>query len=259
MKNQILFKENENSILKIGEFAKLASVSVRTLRFYDKKGLLKPSNYSQSKYRFYNIKDLLKLELILALKFIGLSLDEIKKIIESNTDNLEEVLKIQRDAVNKKIEHYRLVGKAIDEAEKSIDKTGGVKWEKIINIIKVIKMKNTANWAKQFYTEEQLTKIGTANYTPEQAEADAEKWNKLIADVRANMDKDPSSDVIQELADRWMELINRFTRGDQSILSNLKNVYSNIDSAPEEFKNYNQNNSDVFVYMKKVIAERNNK
>lgn len=58
----------------ISEFAQKASVSVRTLRFYDKVGLLSPTSYTEAGYRLYTDTDFLRLQQILALKFLGFSL-----------------------------------------------------------------------------------------------------------------------------------------------------------------------------------------
>ncbi len=252
-------RADTNKLLKIGEFAKVANVSIRTLRFYDKKNLMKPSGYSSSGYRLYNFEDLLKLEQIIALKFFGLSLAEIKEIIEDDKIDLTKALKIQKEAIDQKIEYYKLLKKAINKAEKSIQNSDKIDWQKIINIIEVVKMDKTSKWVKQFYTSEQLNKIKRHEYTQEQATEDAEKWNNLIADVRVNMDKDPSSQIVQELADRWTDLINQFTMGDESIMGSLKNVYANVGSAPSEFKDFNQKNADVYKFMNILLEKRKGK
>jgi DNA-binding transcriptional MerR regulator len=58
------------------------SVSIRTLRYYDKVGLLSPSQYTEAGYRLYTDADLLRLQQILALKFLGFSLEEIKHCLQ---------------------------------------------------------------------------------------------------------------------------------------------------------------------------------
>jgi DNA-binding transcriptional MerR regulator/DNA-directed RNA polymerase subunit RPC12/RpoP len=68
-----------------GEMAKLCNVSVRTVQFYDIKGLLLPSELTEGGRRLYNNDDLTKLRLICTLKAIGLSLDSIKGILESES------------------------------------------------------------------------------------------------------------------------------------------------------------------------------
>lgn len=67
--------------MKIGEFAKRSGVTVKTLLHYDKIGLLQPSLKTQAGYRIYCDEDFIKLQQIITLKFIGLSLEEIKQLI----------------------------------------------------------------------------------------------------------------------------------------------------------------------------------
>ena len=64
-----------------GQFAKLASVSVRTIRFYDTQNILKPSMVNENGARFYTDEDLKKLQQILLLKYLGFSLEDIRQIL----------------------------------------------------------------------------------------------------------------------------------------------------------------------------------
>ncbi|MFD1471753.1 MerR family transcriptional regulator [Companilactobacillus mishanensis] len=84
-----------------GEFAKLGNISVRTAQYYDKKGLLIPSSKTESGRRQYNATDLKKLKLILLLKSMGLKLDSIKEILESNQSN--EILRLMLNEQEKEI------------------------------------------------------------------------------------------------------------------------------------------------------------
>ena len=63
-----------------GEFARMANVSIRTIRFYDKQNILKPSYVNPSGARFYTDSDLARLQQILLLKYLGFSLDDIKEM-----------------------------------------------------------------------------------------------------------------------------------------------------------------------------------
>ena len=78
---------------RIGELAKLANVTERTLRYYDKIGLLKPSTVLSNGYRQYTDLDLLKLQKILSLKHFGFSIEEIFPIVLDN-QNLKESFKM---------------------------------------------------------------------------------------------------------------------------------------------------------------------
>ena len=66
-----------------GEMAKLCNVSVRTVQFYDTKGILHPSDLTEGGRRIYNDNDLRKFRLVCTLKAIGLSLNSIKSVLES--------------------------------------------------------------------------------------------------------------------------------------------------------------------------------
>lgn len=70
-------------LYKIGEFSKLVNVPVKTLRYYDEINLFKPQEIDLfSGYRYYSEKQIDDLEVILSLKEVGFSLEEIKKILE---------------------------------------------------------------------------------------------------------------------------------------------------------------------------------
>ncbi|MCG7586280.1 Zn(2+)-responsive transcriptional regulator [Photobacterium sp. OFAV2-7] len=66
----------------IGQLAKLCDVSSDTLRFYEKNGLLEPAGRSESGYRLYNEADLSRVKFIMRSKAIGLSLDEIRELLD---------------------------------------------------------------------------------------------------------------------------------------------------------------------------------
>ena len=100
-------KEDVKDTLTVGEFAKKSGITMRTLRYYDKIGLLKPSSYNEAGYRLYTKEDFPKLQQILTLKFIGLSLDEIKDILKEdlNDNDFKRSLQIQKKIIKEKIDH----------------------------------------------------------------------------------------------------------------------------------------------------------
>lgn len=70
-------------MLKIGEFSKIGQVSVKTLRYYDRMGLLKPAHIDRySGYRYYSLEQLVRLNRILALKDLDFSLDQIAELLK---------------------------------------------------------------------------------------------------------------------------------------------------------------------------------
>lgn len=78
-------------MIRIGILSRISQVPVSTLRYYDELGLLKAAHIDASSgYRFYQLEQLARLQRILALKELGLSLDEIQRLLE-NEISLEEI------------------------------------------------------------------------------------------------------------------------------------------------------------------------
>lgn len=63
-----------------GEFARMAHVTLRTIRYYDKHDILKPTWVSESGARFYTDEDFARLQQILLLKYLGFSLEDIREM-----------------------------------------------------------------------------------------------------------------------------------------------------------------------------------
>ena len=86
-------------MFKIGEFSKLSQVTVKTLRYYDQIGLLQPAEVDRfTGYRQYSASQLPRLNRILALKDLGLSLDQIGQLLEEKLppDQIRGILRLKQ-------------------------------------------------------------------------------------------------------------------------------------------------------------------
>lgn len=117
---------------KTGQFAKLANVSERTIRYYDKIGLLKPSFVMENRYRQYSDLDLLKLQKILSLKHLGFSIEEIFPMVMDNT-NLKESFDLQIDLIEDKISHLQ----SLKDALKRASQTPDLSWNMILSLVQL--------------------------------------------------------------------------------------------------------------------------
>jgi DNA-binding transcriptional MerR regulator len=93
-------------MLRIGDFSQLGQVSVPTLRHYDELGLLKPAHVDKfTEYRYYTLEQLPRLNRILALKDLGLALDQIKLLIERDlpVDQLRGMLLMKRADIERSL------------------------------------------------------------------------------------------------------------------------------------------------------------
>jgi DNA-binding transcriptional MerR regulator len=119
-------------VFKIGDFSRIARVSCRLLRYYDEIGLLKPGSIERdSGYRYYSAAQLPRLNRILVLKELGLSLEEIARVLDSNLSaaELRGMLMVRRSdaqrALTEEMERLRHIESRIaqidSEGELSVD------------------------------------------------------------------------------------------------------------------------------------------
>lgn len=103
-------------LLKIGDFARVAQTNLRTLRYYEELGLLKPAARSEGGFRYYRPTDVNRVQLIWDLQELGLHLDQISKLLEKKDkpQPRAELLGRVRKALT---EHDRLIGERIRSLE----------------------------------------------------------------------------------------------------------------------------------------------
>lgn len=128
-----------------GEFASRAHVTLRTIRYYDKQNLLKPSLRKPTGARFYTDADFAKLQQILLMKYLGFSLDEIRELTLASADRhlLLESLRIQRKLAQEKAEEMQSVVEAIDRTAQAIEKGETVDWSRMLGRINISEMEQS--------------------------------------------------------------------------------------------------------------------
>lgn len=133
--------------LTSGQFARMARVSVRTVRFYDKQNILKPSFVDDNGTRYYTSEDLVRLQQILLYKYLGFSLDEIKELMVKADDKsfMVDSMKLQQTLINDKIDQMNLVKKAVDDTLEAYEKGSSIDWDKMLRLIDLTSMENSLN------------------------------------------------------------------------------------------------------------------
>lgn len=124
-----------------GQFAKLANVTERTIRYYDKIGLLKPSFVMENGYRRYTQSDVLKLQKILSLKHMGFSLEEIYPMV-SKEQNIKESFSMQIDLLDSQIKHLQVIRDSMDSFVQNVDEKN-IDWNQIISLLQMFDLESS--------------------------------------------------------------------------------------------------------------------
>lgn len=109
--------------LTTGEFAQLACTTKRTIRFYDKKGILSPTLINQKGYRFYKQEQILDFQVILLLRKLGMSLDEIHKYVKEDID-LKTLFQDNKSKVLDKIKNLEYIYTSLNKYYKNLETNG---------------------------------------------------------------------------------------------------------------------------------------
>jgi MerR family transcriptional regulator, thiopeptide resistance regulator len=230
---------------RVREFAGLAGVTVRALHHYDRLAVLRPKR-TESGYRLYSLRDLERLEQIIALKFLGLPLKEIKTLLDREQRRLPEVLRSQRLALEEKRRSLEQAIHAIRDAEEAIasGKPAGI--QVLAKIIEVIEMQENTEFMNKYYSEEAQAKLAgkRKEWTPEmQAEA-TRAWSELFRDVEAALDCDPASE----------QLVGGFTGGDPELSRGVGKAWADRANWPAATKEQSAPfaNPKVWEFIKKA-------
>jgi len=243
---------------KAGEFAGLSGVTVRALHYYDRLGLLRPKR-THNGYRVYDQRDLVRLEQIVALKFVGLPLRRIKTLLDRGGRDLSAALRMQRKVLEVRRGLLDQAIEAIRQAEAAVEAGQRPDAAILTKIIEVMEMQNDAEWTMKYYNDAAQAKIAGRRqlWSPELQERVSRQWLELIRDVEAALGEDPAGAKGRELAARWTGLVEEFTGGDPEVSSGLKNLYRDSANWPGEAKRQMQPfriRAEVWEFINRAIA-----
>lgn len=222
--------------LLTSQFAAQAGVTVRPLHHYDRLGLLKPQR-TASGYRVYRRSDLARLEQIVALKFLGIPLKEIRSLLDRNYgQDLRQTLRAQRHALEEKRRMLDAAITAISHAENSSAADAACTDPALLkSIIEVIEMQSNVDWTSKYYDGEALERVETGKARSPELQAKAEQdWSDLYRDVRDAIDADPAGERAQALLDRRNALVAQFTGGHAGVEAGLRRMHQDRANWPAD-------------------------
>ena len=228
---------SEKKMMIVNEVSRLTGVSIRTLQYYDKIGLLPPADYTEVGYRLYDDETLQKLQIILLFRELEFPLKDIRRIIESPVFDREKALEQQIHILELKKEH---IENLIDLARGV--KKSGVKDMTDFTAFDTAKIDDYIAKAREYWGDTAAFKEfeeKNADRTSEENAGINTELMKIFAQFGGMKDMDPASPKVQKLVKKLQDYItDKFYKCTNTILSSLGHVYSaegemnrNIDKA----------------------------
>lgn len=209
-------------VWKVGRLASATGLTVRTLHHYDHIGLVSPSGRTASGHRLYEEADVRRLYQVLALRQLGLPLDRVREVMAGQA-SLAEVLVAHQEFLTDQLTSVRALRGRVEALASAMSQRAATPVEDFLELIqKVIAMDDTVT---QYFTADQLADLAERRERlGEQAIAETQAgWAELLPRVTQAVESgmDPSSPKAQEMAARWMELLEQFHGGDEGLRDSL--------------------------------------
>jgi DNA-binding transcriptional MerR regulator len=222
----------------VGEFAKMAGVTVRALHFYDEVGLLKPIRQRHNRRRQYRQMDLLRLQQIVTLRALGFSLNEIETLLTHPEYDIRESLQSQKAAVDAQISQLQQVSYALSVTLERLQNTQQIDWSQVTTIIRSLTQSDKSEWLRQFYPPEWWAWLHErgVQMPPDAIQAGVQAWQSLYDRFAALRHLPVDDPQIQTLAAEMDHLGSLFTQRKPEIEQALKSMYSDVTKIPDSIR-----------------------
>lgn len=201
---------------KVGEVAELAGLTIRTLRYYDQICLFSPSQYTESGHRLYTKADLVRLQPILSLKQMGMSLEEIQLLLSNPEEQtVAEILQTQISRVKKEIEVQQKLVAELENALSAAHSNRTLSISELTKLMEALKMNK-----EKYFSKQQLDTMESSyeNADKQFLKHTEQEFEALIMEIRLEKDKgtSPADEKVQHLAKKWNDIVNVFSEGDMA-------------------------------------------
>lgn len=241
----------EEKFMSIGELSKRMGVTVRTIQYYDKEGLLAPSALSEGGRRLYSSKDMIKLHQILSFKYLGFSLEEIKSRLFSfeTPEQVAQALAGQQLVLEEQLKTLQEALQAVKLLRNEVTAIEKVDFNKYAQIIELLRRDCKDYWIWKYFdgslSDHVLEHFRNAPKLSEQiSQAYEELLNEALILKRQN--ESPESDKSMDFAARWWNMVTDFTKGDMSLLPKLME-YNNDKTHWKKDVAVKQQEADTYV------------
>ena len=184
----------------VKQLAELAGVTNRTLHYYDEIGLLRPARYGDNGYRYYGEEAVFRLQQILFYRELGLSLGQIKTILDRPDFDLLTALEAHKRALQEKAERIKRLIDTVDLTIMHIRGEINMSTKDFYSGFDEEKQKAYAEEAERRWGETAAQSQRRWNsYSREEKNNFLARMHEISANLAANMDKGPESPEVQDL------------------------------------------------------------
>ena len=238
-------------IYTVKKLATLAGVSVRTLHYYDKVGLLKPDSIQNNGYRIYGEHELMRLQQILFFRELDFPLLEIKRILASPHFDMRQALRDQKKLIELKKKRLDRLVKTIDKTIKKINKEITMDDKELYGNFSKEEMEQYTEEARKKWgntdafkqSEERVRKMGKEGLN-KVLEASGKLTVEIAYTMKAGLN--PESNEVQKLIAKHYDGLRAFYEPNLELYRGLANTYV----ADERFKiNYENVASGLAQFM----------
>ncbi|WP_077622355.1 MerR family transcriptional regulator [Sediminibacillus massiliensis] len=190
----------------IGEFSERTGISIRTLHYYDEIGLLQPEKNQSSGHRVYVQQDLLTLQKILSLKFLGYSLEKIRELMKESsfTVDLNETLGLHLKALEKESARIDASMEAIRRVMRLLEEERAIDSNLLLSLINHLHLDNKQ---KEWMEEHMLTDVAKelANKSEQEKTEFDDTFLMLAKRVRMLYGRPFDDPEVIEMAGQYLE------------------------------------------------------
>ncbi len=220
----------------VRQLARSAGVSVRTLHYYDRIGLLKPTAYGANRYRMYGDEAILLLQQILFFRELGFSLRDIGNLVSQPEFDLGNALRTHRVLLLKKAGRIQQLVETIDRTIRSLQGDIDMEIKEYYQgfsdaQIDEYRKEVRERWGEDVLrdSETRVLKMGRERMAAVQAEG-----NAIFETLAALIPMGPGDPDVQEQIARWKDWLEHFATYSDEALLGLGRMYSE-DSRFAEF------------------------
>ena len=225
----------------VKDVSEITGVSIRTLRYYDEIGLLKPTELTEAGYRLYDNKALEKLQEIMFFRELDIPLMDIKKIMDNPNYDKEQTLSAQKSLLEQKRNRLNGIIELITDVMKGVNTMsfGAFSNEEVQKMVN-----HTLECMSKEHLDEQVQKYGSmekykehlvSGFANEQAAADLLKWygSKEKA-IEAVMQSTGNTDEIKQEQEENAKIYKQFMAAKEA--GNIDMAHSAVKMLAENYK-----------------------